>query len=90
MDIQLAIQGGGAKIWALLAALHAIQDLEANKVLRVTRVAGTSAGAIAGCLFAAEVPLGQVRVHLQSAAGANLISHFTKPSVLGALHCCPN
>jgi predicted acylesterase/phospholipase RssA len=41
MKIQVAFQGGCAKIWALLAAAEALQDLERDKVLKVTRVAGS-------------------------------------------------
>ncbi|HEX6100997.1 MAG TPA: patatin-like phospholipase family protein [Thermoanaerobaculia bacterium] len=55
--MQLAIQGGGAKITHLIAALHAVQDLEREGVVRVTRIAGTSAGALAGALYAADVDM---------------------------------
>ena len=61
IPIQLAIQGGGAKITHLIAALHAVQDLERGGVLRVTRIAGTSAGAIAGALYAAGVDMQRAR-----------------------------
>jgi predicted acylesterase/phospholipase RssA len=61
IPIQLAIQGGGAKITHLLAALQAVQDLERGGVLRVTRIAGTSAGAIAGALYAAGVDMQRAR-----------------------------
>ena len=57
IPLQLAIQGGGAKITHLLAALHAVQDLEREGVVSVKRVAGTSAGAIAGALYAAGVDM---------------------------------
>src|SRR5687768_14248850 len=60
VPIQLAIQGGGAKITYLIAALEAVQQLQRQGVLRVTRIAGTSAGAIAGALFAAGVDLQRV------------------------------
>lgn len=61
VPIQLAIQGGGAKITHLIAALHAVQDLERDGVVRVTRIAGTSAGAIAGALYAAGVDMQRAR-----------------------------
>jgi NTE family protein len=61
IPIQLAIQGGGAKITHLVAALQAVQDLERDGVLRVTRIAGTSAGAIAGALYAAGVDMQRAR-----------------------------
>jgi predicted acylesterase/phospholipase RssA len=61
VPIQLAIQGGGAKLTYLIAALDAVQQLEREQVLRVTRIAGTSAGAIAGALYAARVDMGRAR-----------------------------
>ena len=51
--VQLAIQGGGAKIAALMAALEAVDQLQSDGVIHVTRIAGTSAGAIVGALYAA-------------------------------------
>lgn len=59
--IQLALQGGGAKLCGLLAALEAVQELEHEGVLEVTRLAGTSAGSIAAALYAANVPLAGIR-----------------------------
>lgn len=61
MKIQLALQGGGAKLCGLLAALDAVQRLEREGVLQVTRIAGTSAGAIAAALYAAGVELDPLR-----------------------------
>ena len=61
IPIQLAIQGGGAKITHLFAALEAVQTLERDGVLRVTRIAGTSAGAIAGAVYAAGVDMQRAR-----------------------------
>ena len=61
IPIQLAIQGGGAKITHLIAALQAVQNLQREGVLRVTRIAGTSAGAIAGALYAAGVDMQRAR-----------------------------
>ncbi len=61
LPIQLAIQGGGAKITYLVAALEAVQALEREGLLRVTRIAGTSAGAITGALYAAGVDMRRAR-----------------------------
>ena len=61
VPIQLALQGGGARITHLIAALHAVQELEREHVVRVTRIAGTSAGALAGALYAARVDMGRAR-----------------------------
>jgi len=79
-DVQVAIQGGGAKIWALLASVHALQELESEGVLKVTRIAGTSAGAIAGCIFAAGIDLTLVRQMLRAEYGDKLVSFFPSPN----------
>jgi predicted acylesterase/phospholipase RssA len=81
-DIQLAIQGGGAKISALLAAMEAVQELQ-GKELNVTRIAGTSAGSIVGCLFAAGVPLNTVKKLLsEGGIGAELVQLFPIPGFM--------
>ena len=90
MDIQVAIQGGGAKIWALLAAIEALQDLESQKILKVTRIAGTSAGAIAGCIFAAGIPAGNVRTILKTQFGKELVQLFPKPNRYSVLRLLLN
>lgn len=74
--LQLAIQGGGAKIVALLAALEVVQKLEADKKIKVTRIAGTSAGAIVGSLFAAGVPMSLVRQRFRDLTPAQLAAAF--------------
>lgn len=61
VPIQLALQGGGAKITYLIAALAAVQELERQEKVVVTRIAGTSAGAIVGALYAAHVDLETAR-----------------------------
>src|SRR5262245_43672164 len=68
VNIQLAVQGGGAKLAALVAAMAAIEQLEKDGVIRVTRVAGTSAGSIVGAFFAARIPMEVVRQELLSVA----------------------
>lgn len=50
IKIQLAIQGGGARIVAIMAVLDALEEL--SDKIQVTRIVGTSAGAIAGAFFA--------------------------------------
>ena len=65
LPIQLAIQGGGAKIYALMAAAEALQALQRKDAIKVTKVAGTSAGAIIGALFAAGVDMAIVRARIQ-------------------------
>jgi len=64
-SIQIALQGGGAKLSALLAAMEPVQKMHRGGVFKVSRVAGTSAGAIVAALFAADVELGKVRERLK-------------------------
>jgi predicted acylesterase/phospholipase RssA len=54
VDVQIAFQGGGAKLALLLPVVEALLELEADRNVRlnITRVSGTSAGAIAAVLLA--------------------------------------
>ena len=82
MRVQLVLQGGGAKIVAIIAALEAFQQLEGK--LQVCSIAGTLAGAIAGCLFAAGARMETVRTHLENLSAHQVDQLFPKPSLLGA------
>jgi predicted acylesterase/phospholipase RssA len=52
ISIQVVFQGGGAKLVGLLAAAKVIFDQKDKLNLRISRVSGTSAGALAGCILA--------------------------------------
>jgi predicted acylesterase/phospholipase RssA len=78
---QLAIQGGGAKVVALLAAVEAVQQLQREGTVQVTRVAGTSAGSIVAALFAAGSDLASVRQELVRKFGADVARLFPPPSL---------
>lgn len=80
LRIQLAIQGGGAKVVGLVAALEVLQRREAAGELKVTRIAATSAGAVAGALYAARVSMTTVKEHLRNFDA----SPFKPPSRLRA------
>jgi predicted acylesterase/phospholipase RssA len=81
--VQLALQGGGAKFVALVAVLQAIEGLEANKQIKVTRLAGTSAGALAACLFSARIPMHDVRTSLREGEARRVIQSLGELSVNG-------
>ena len=86
INVQLAVQGGGAKICLLLAVFEALQNLEKPEngaVVRVTRIAGTSAGAITACLFAAGIRMQDVRTRLKETHGKELVEVFRVPSAKG-------
>ena len=55
--MQLAIQGGGARLALLMAAASPIQTLIRNKDIELTRVVGTSAGAIVAAFLAADIDI---------------------------------
>ena len=66
LKIQVAFQGGGAKIFALIAAAEILKGFERAGRVQVTRIAGTSAGAIVGTLYAAGVEPALMRSELGS------------------------
>jgi predicted acylesterase/phospholipase RssA len=53
--IQVAFQGGGARVMHLLAAVETLQSFEKQRFMEITRVAGTSAGSIAATVLSADV-----------------------------------
>ena len=67
IPVQLCLQGGAAKIPFLAAFVEAVEELHNNGAILVTNVAGTSAGAIIGTLFAADVPMNSVRIRFAQA-----------------------
>lgn len=77
VKLQLALQGGGAKLCSLLAAMEAVQSLQRNGMIQVTRIAGTSAGSIAACLFAADVNLDGVRARWKRMGVDGSLSKYT-------------
>jgi predicted acylesterase/phospholipase RssA len=80
LRIQLALQGGGAKIAALLATLEAVNKLEEDGEIKVTRIAGTSAGSIAGCLYAGGKNLIQIaRTRLAGITVQDVAKTFPEP-----------
>ena len=86
--VQVAIQGGGAKICGLLAAAQALQEFETgdNQKIEITRVAGTSAGAIVGGLLAAGCPLGALRDRIQVAPKEKLKALFARRTKIGSIY----
>jgi predicted acylesterase/phospholipase RssA len=75
MKIQLAIQGGGAKLISLLAAARALQEVPD---IEITRVIGTSADAMVGTFLAAGIDLEQFRRELEIGTGEKLSRSLSK------------
>ena len=57
--------------------MEVIEKLENDKKIKVTRIAGTSAGAIIGALFAARIPIKDIKHHFEN---TKLIEEYKKPS----------
>jgi predicted acylesterase/phospholipase RssA len=86
MKLQIAFQGGGARLAVLLAAAEAVQELEHRKIIEVTRVAGTSAGAIVAALFAARCNIADIRVKLAGPEGQRLLTSFPPIGTVKSLY----
>jgi predicted acylesterase/phospholipase RssA len=54
LSLQFVFQGGGAKLVALIAAAHAVYEQAPKLGFNISRVSGTSAGAIAACILASK------------------------------------
>lgn len=81
--IQLAFQGGGAKLAAMLPIAHAFRQAEQHGFVSITRVSGTSAGAICAALVATGADFEQVRKYVVAEGPAHLAALV--PSRLQAL-----
>jgi predicted acylesterase/phospholipase RssA len=93
LDVQIALQGGGAKLFSLVVAMREIERLEGRgrkqknngheiaqpPKIRVSHVAGTSAGAIVAALYAARVPMDDVLDRLEQLTIDELLPPF-RPS----------
>jgi predicted acylesterase/phospholipase RssA len=62
--IQLAFQGGGAKLVAMLPIAEAFLKAEQNHIINISRVAGTSAGSICAAMIALKSDFALARQHI--------------------------
>jgi len=66
MNLQIAFQGGGARLALLVPIVDALLELEhVDKEIKVTRVSGASAGAIAAALLAGQGNIPALVQHLR-------------------------
>ena len=77
--VQVAFQGGGAKIFALLAAAEVLSEMAKAGDIEIVRVAGTSAGAIIATGFGWRLDFSELRTKI---VGAELESCFPPCSKL--------
>lgn len=66
--IQFAFQGGGARLALLLPVVQAIRECQDENLIEVTRVAGTSAGAIAAGLVGGQAEMKPLITELRRVA----------------------
>lgn len=81
IPVQVAFQGGGAKLVNLLAAAQALEEAHQEGTISIRRVAGTSAGSIAACLLASGTGIANARQSLRTPelfAIADSLSAFNK------------
>jgi predicted acylesterase/phospholipase RssA len=72
VPIQVVFQGGGAKICVLMAACEVLQKFQADQRIQITRVAGSSAGAIAAAMLGSGKPISEYKFPLQTLATKHL------------------
>ncbi len=65
-NVQVAFQGGGAKLVNLLAAAQALEEAHNRGDITITRVAGTSAGSIAACILVSGIGVANARTSLRT------------------------
>ena len=76
LRVQVAFQGGGAKLVCLLAVAEALQDAETAGVIEIDRLAGTSAGSIVAALLAANRPISELARLLKERGKSQLSELF--------------
>ena len=80
--LQVVFQGGGAKLCHLMAVCDVLKDYEEKGTIRVTRAAGSSAGAIAAVMLASNCPISEYKVRLKQTA-AQFRSSFRISEIIG-------
>jgi len=74
----VAFQGGGAKFFGLLASAEAVWNSEKEGLIKVTRVSGTSAGAIIAMFYAFRINPLEIRKYIEKIK----LSIFIFPSLM--------
>jgi|GEM_PF-3199349 len=78
--LQLALQGGGAKLFAIMACMEELEARVRDSRLEIERIAGTSAGALVGGLYAAGIPMHRIHDMLANTDVAQLMRVTSLPS----------
>ena len=80
--LRIVFQGGGARVATLLAAADALESM--GDQYAVDRVIGTSAGAIAACVFSSPAPVAHHVARIKD-EGKKIIDRFTLPPAMPVL-----
>jgi predicted acylesterase/phospholipase RssA len=83
IPLQIVFQGGGAKLCLLMAVCDVLKRYEASNRIVVTRVAGSSAGAIAAVMLASDKALATYKAELKS-IGQTYLAKMRVNRFLGA------
>jgi len=86
IEVQVAFQGGGAKFPALLAVADALRKAESDQKIKITRVAGSSAGSIAASVLACKPDFKWVVNKFSGEAGQKVAEQLKKPSNFTIFH----
>ncbi len=87
VPIQVVFQGGGAKLCVLMAVCDALKKHTADGRIEITRVAGSSAGAIAAAMLASNVPMDIYKIRVAE-LGAKYLPTMKKYKWVAALRVC--
>jgi predicted acylesterase/phospholipase RssA len=68
VPVQIVFQGGGAKLCALMAVCEVLHAFEKEERITVTRLAGSSAGAIAAAMLGSRQPISDFKFNLRTIA----------------------
>jgi predicted acylesterase/phospholipase RssA len=72
VSVQVVFQGGGAKICVLTAVCDVLKKLADDQRIKITRVAGSSAGAIAAVMLGSQKPISDFKFALRIIAEKHL------------------
>ena len=72
IPLQVVFQGGGAKLCALMAVCSILEEYEKLGIIKINRVAGSSAGAIAAVMCSSATSIDEYKTRLKAVAGRYL------------------
>ena len=77
VPVQVVFQGGGAKLCLLMAVCEKLREYHDKNQITITRVAGSSAGAIAAAMLASKTPMVEYKARLKEVGKEYLLKMNT-------------